>query len=273
MDKGYIAITDNNWVNFIKENKLSNVNFWCKKHSFKAIDAGDIFFFLKKNNDEEKKQKLERKVVGYGIFEKFEVLNIDDAWNKYKIGNGCSSIELFSDKINDMYELKGDEVKIGSIILNEVVMFEEPIYLSKLGIVFSNAIVSGKTISIEEVNIILNSIDIEVEYVEDDENINIEELEFEEGENIKKIINSRKRNQNARKLKLQQIIKQHGKVFCEVCNEDDIVTLDVHHDKVQVTNMKEGHKTKLSDLRVLCSNCHRKVHGHKITVEELINKL
>ena len=57
-----------------------------------------------------------------------------------------------------------------------------------------------------------------------------------------------------------------------MCNEDDIVTLYVHHDKVQVTNMEEGHKTKLSDLRVLCSNCHRKVHGHKITVDQLINK-
>lgn len=272
MDKGYIAITDNNWANFIKENKLSSVNFWCKKQSFKAINKNDIFFFLKKNNDEEKKTKQERKIVGYGIFEKFEVLNIDDAWNKYGIGNGCSNIELFSEKINTMFKLQGDEVKIGSIILNEIVMFDEPIYLSKIGIEFANAIVSGKTITIEEVNSILNSIDIEIDYVEDDENINLEDIELEEGENIKKIINSRKRNQKARKLKLEQVMKHYGKVFCEVCNENDIVTLDVHHDKVQVTNMEEGHKTKLSDLRVLCSNCHRKVHGYKITVEELIKK-
>ncbi|WP_274541576.1 hypothetical protein [Romboutsia maritimum] len=36
--------------------------------------------------------------------------------------------------------------------------------------------------------------------------------------------------------------------------------------------MEEGHKTKLSDLRVICSNCHRKIHGYKITVEELIRQ-
>lgn len=272
MNKGYIGITDNNWAKFINDNSINTVNFWCKKHSFKAIEQGDIFFFLKKNNSEEKKEKSERKLVGYGIFEKFEVLNIDDAWNKYGTGNGCSSIELFSEKINTMFNLKGDEVKIGSIILNEIVMFDEPIYLSKVGIEFANAIVSGKTITIEEVNSILNSIDIEIDYLEEDENINLEDIELEEGKNIKRIINSRKRNQKARKLKLEQVMKQYGKVFCEVCNEDDIVTLDVHHDKVQVTNMEEGHKTKLSDLRVLCSNCHRKVHGHKITVEELIRK-
>ena len=273
MNKGYIGITDNNWAEFISNNNINTVNFWCKKHSFKAIEKGDIFFFLKKNNDSEKKQKLERKIVGYGIFEKFEVLNINYAWSKYGIGNGYSSIKLFSNKINNMYNLKGNEVEIGSIILHDVVIFAEPIYLSKIGIEFQNAIVSGKTISIKEVYRILNSIDIEVEYIEGDENINIEELELEEGENIKRIINSRKRNQNARKLKLQQVIEKYGKAFCEVCNEDDIVTLYVHHDKVQVTNMEEGHKTKLSDLRVLCSNCHRKVHGHKITVDQLISKL
>lgn len=272
MNKGYIAITDNNWANFIKQNKLRDVNFWCKKQSFKAINKNDIFFFLKKNNNEEKKTKQERKIVGYGIFEKFEVLNINDAWNKYGIGNGCSSIELFSEKIDAMFKLKGDEVKIGSIILNDVVMFDEPIYLSKIGIEFANAIVSGKTITIEEVNIILNSVDIEIDYLEEDENINLEDIVLEEGENIKRIINSRKRNKKARELKLKQAIKKYGKVFCEVCKEDDIVVLDVHHDKTQVFNMKKGHKTKLSDLRIICANCHRKVHSYKITVDELIEK-
>lgn len=267
MNKGYIGITDNKWGKFINDNNISSANFWCKKHSFKAIQEGDIFFFLKKNNAEEKKEKLERKLIGYGIFKKFEVLSIENAWNKYGIGNGCSSIKLFSEKINAMYKLKGDEVTIGSIILNDIVMFEEPIYLSKIGIEFANEIVSGKTITIEEVNIILNSIDVEIDYVEDEENI-----ELDEGENIKRIINSRKRNKKARELKLKQIIKKYGKAFCEVCKEDDVVVLDIHHDKVQVINMEEGHKTKLSDLRVICANCHRKVHGHKMTVDELIEK-
>lgn len=33
--------------------------------------------------------------------------------------------------------------------------------------------------------------------------------------------------------------------------------------------MEENHVTKLEDLRILCANCHRKVHGYKITVEQL----
>ena len=45
MNKGYIGITDNNWAKFIKDNSISKANFWCKKHSFKAIEKGNIFFF------------------------------------------------------------------------------------------------------------------------------------------------------------------------------------------------------------------------------------
>ncbi|MDB2099829.1 hypothetical protein [Clostridium paraputrificum] len=269
MNKGYIGITDNNWAKFINDNMISKANFWCKKHSFKAIKEGDIFFFLKKNSAQEKKEKLERKLVGYGIFKKFEVLSIEDAWNIYGIGNGFSNIKLFSDKINTMYELNSDEAKIGSIILDEIVMFEQPIYLSRIGIEFSNAIVSGRTITIEEVNSILNSIDVEVDYIEDE---NLDDIELEEGDSIKRVINARKRNKKARELKFQQIIKRYGKVACEVCKEDDIVALDVHHDRVEVFNMEKGHKTKLSDLRVICANCHRKVHGYKLTVDELIIK-
>ena len=74
-------------------------------------------------------------------------------------------------------------------------------------------------------------------------------------------------------MKIEQFKKDNkGKVYCEVCKENDEIVLDVHHENMAVCNMEEGHLTKLSDLRILCSNCHRKVHGYKITVEELIRK-
>lgn len=103
--------------------------------------------------------------------------------------------------------------------------------------------------------------------------IELEEFEIEEGEYLKRLIEAKKRNPKVRKMKIEQFKKDNnGKVFCEVCNEDDIVVLDVHHDLIQVSNMQDGHKTKLSDLRVICSNCHRKVHGYKLTVDKLIEK-
>lgn len=273
MNKGYIGVTDNKWAEFIRDNNLVNVNFWRKKSSFKAIKEGEIFFFLKKNNNNEKKEKLERKLVGYGIFDKFEVLSVEKAWRKYGIGNGCINIEQFSDKINSIYDVQGNEIEIGNIVLSGVTMFQNPIYLSELDIEFDKSIVSGRTITIDEVNKILHSIETVVDYIEIDEEMNMTDADIDEGEKVKRIINSRKRNSKARKLKLDIFKEENGKVFCEVCNEDDIVALDVHHDKIQVSNMGKNHRTKLSDLRVICASCHRKVHGHKITVDELINRI
>lgn len=112
-----------------------------------------------------------------------------------------------------------------------------------------------------------------IEFIEFDEFTDIENIKIEEGKYIEMLTKAKKRNPKARKMKIEQFKKNNdGKIFCEVCKEDDEVVLDVHHDNVEVCNMEEGHLTKLSDLRVLCANCHRKVHGYKITVEELIKK-
>lgn len=113
----------------------------------------------------------------------------------------------------------------------------------------------------------------EVKFIEIDEFKNIEDVEIEEGEYIERVIESKRRNPKVRKMKIEQFKKDNnGKVYCEVCKENDEIVLDVHHENMAVCNMEEGHLTKLSDLRILCSNCHRKVHGYKITVEELIRK-
>ena len=115
--------------------------------------------------------------------------------------------------------------------------------------------------------------DKEVDHTEIDEFINIEHIEIEEGEHIQRVINARKRNSNARKLKLEKFKKDnYGRVFCEVCKENDIAVIDIHHNSIDVAKMEEGHKTKLSDLRVLCSNCHRKAHYYEKDVEDLIKE-
>lgn len=55
--------------------------------------------------------------------------------------------------------------------------------------------------------------------------------------------------------------------MCEVCGENNQVVLDVHHEKVMVSDMGENHVTNLSDLRILCANCHRRVHKYKLKVK------
>ena len=39
-----------------------------------------------------------------------------------------------------------------------------------------------------------------------------------------------------------------------------------------VSNMEKNHVTKLSDLRILCANCHRRVHKYKLKIDDLKKK-
>jgi hypothetical protein len=100
----------------------------------------------------------------------------------------------------------------------------------------------------------------------------LEHLDIKEGNTIIALIKRKKRNAKARKLKFEDFKNKNGEIYCEVCMEKDIHVLDVHHNETEVADMKENHVTKLEDLKILCANCHRKVHGYKISVEELKRK-
>ena len=60
-------------------------------------------------------------------------------------------------------------------------------------------------------------------------------------------------------------------MFCEVCAVDFSKMygergnnfIEGHHRKL-VSEMKEGDKTKVEDIAMLCSNCHRMIHKKPI---------
>lgn len=151
--KGYIGVTSYAWWNYLKNKNVPEINFWNKKKTFKVLESGDYFFFLKKN---EPGENGERAVVGYAEYVRFECLEPLEAWDKYTIGNGHPDKEEF---INSMGStLSADSLdSIGCIILQNYKALDSPVYLSDLGIDFANSIVSGKSISEEECNTILNS--------------------------------------------------------------------------------------------------------------------
>lgn len=111
------------------------------------------------------------------------------------------------------------------------------------------------------------------ETVRENEDIDYTEIdsdeEFLEGNTKEVLIKVKKRNREIRKAKLNAFKTEFGQAFCEVCGENDEVVLEVHHEKTKVSDMDKNHKTKLSDLRVLCANCHRRVHNKKINIINL----
>lgn len=79
----------------------------------------------------------------------------------------------------------------------------------------------------------------------------------------------RERAAGLSKAKKTQYRRLHGKLTCERCGFDPVhafgseigeASIEVHHAKVQVSEMQPGHTTSLDDLECLCANCHRFVH-------------
>jgi hypothetical protein len=79
----------------------------------------------------------------------------------------------------------------------------------------------------------------------------------------------RERRKGLANAKKAQYRRKYGKLTCEQCGLDPVAAyrtsdaeacIEVHHSTTQVSDMQEGHKTTLDDLRCLCANCHRLVH-------------
>ncbi|KQX45861.1 HNH endonuclease [Paenibacillus sp. Root444D2] len=89
----------------------------------------------------------------------------------------------------------------------------------------------------------------------------------------------RERNPKVIRLAKQKFKEEHnGQLFCEICKfnfvdfygeigEDFI---EGHH-TIPVSELQEGQKTKVEDIAVVCSNCHRMLHKRRpwLTKEQL----
>jgi len=89
---------------------------------------------------------------------------------------------------------------------------------------------------------------------------------------------TRERNPEIVKAKKREFIKHHGRLFCEACGFDFLTIygtrgngfIECHHN-IPLHEEEHERVTKLSDLSLLCSNCHRMIHRKKkwLTMGEL----
>lgn len=109
---------------------------------------------------------------------------------------------------------------------------------------------------------------------EEDEEV----AEAEEGRILTRIHRARERNRGLVAKKKAAILKSNGRLKCEACSFDFQQTygargagfMEVHHLK-PLSTLRLGDKTRLDDLALLCSNCHRMVHAGRpwLSMEEL----
>lgn len=88
----------------------------------------------------------------------------------------------------------------------------------------------------------------------------------------------RERNPKVIKLAKINFKKENGRLFCEICDFDfnkkygdiGIDFIEGHHDK-PISQLNENSETKIEDISMVCSNCHKMLHRRKnwLTVKEL----
>jgi 5-methylcytosine-specific restriction protein A len=94
-----------------------------------------------------------------------------------------------------------------------------------------------------------------------------DEEEAEEGRILNRVHRYRERDRDIVTRKKDVFLKQHGRLCCEACSFDFALRygsagdgfIECHHTR-PASELKPGDKTKMSDLALLCSNCHRMGH-------------
>lgn len=94
-----------------------------------------------------------------------------------------------------------------------------------------------------------------------------EEDEFPEGRILYRLHRTYERNPQLVKRAKALALKRGGKVACTVCGFDFFKTygpvgkdfIECHH-TIPVSELEEGAATKISDVVLVCSNCHRMLH-------------
>jgi 5-methylcytosine-specific restriction enzyme A len=105
-----------------------------------------------------------------------------------------------------------------------------------------------------------------------------DEEEGEEGQILTRTHQYRERDTKLVKRKKERVLEDKGTLSCEACGFDFVTVygdhgegfIECHHTK-PVSELKVGEKTKLSDLSLVCSNCHRMIHRKRpwLSVEKL----
>jgi putative restriction endonuclease len=101
-------------------------------------------------------------------------------------------------------------------------------------------------------------------------NITEDDLGFPEGKKKLRVHVSRERNPRVIRDAKARFKATHGRLFCEICGFDFVDKygelgedfIEGHH-IIPVSEMIEGQRTRVEDIALICSNCHRMVHRSK----------
>lgn len=135
-------ITDKKMIEYHRLNGNHSINFWKPSNTKKISDFhnGDLLFFLAKGT--EKGKNKEKGLIGYGRLQKSYTLTFSQMWNRYDTKNGYPDKDSLEEAIRKVTKNHKLPDYLNCLILENLVFFQAPIYLSEIGVAISNKVES-----------------------------------------------------------------------------------------------------------------------------------
>ncbi len=102
--------------------------------------------------------------------------------------------------------------------------------------------------------------------------------EFPEGKIVERKHKARERNSELIKKAKQNFKEKNGKLFCQICGFDfekkygklGANFIEAHH-TIPVSEMNVGYTSKIDEIAIVCSNCHKMLHRKRpwVKMDEL----
>lgn len=143
--KLFVAITDSDWFNFLKEIGPDEVNFWqpTATAAFRALSPGEPFLF--------KLHSPHNFVVGGGFFSHYTVLPISYAWTAFGVKNGAKTEDEMRSRLERYRKLgpdNKDDYEIGCVLIQNPFFFDRDAWIPVSD--WSREIVRGKGYTTDE---------------------------------------------------------------------------------------------------------------------------
>lgn len=135
-------ITDRDMIEYHRLNGNTSINFWKPSNEKKMSNFknGDYLFFLAKGT--EKGKKREKGIIGYGKLSQSYIHTFTQMWTKYGTRNGYPNKKDLYNAIIKVTKKKSMPEHLNCLLLQDVVFFQAPVYLSEIGLEISNKVES-----------------------------------------------------------------------------------------------------------------------------------
>ena len=116
-----IYITDPDWIRVLQaEGIRDHVNFWRRDPRRLNLEEGAYFYFKPRGADV---------IVGRGRLDRFDNLQLAQAWDRFKLGNGVRSLDEFRGRVEEVLGIDDpDTAEIKCIVLRDVQWLDRGAY-------------------------------------------------------------------------------------------------------------------------------------------------